>query len=107
MSGQRSSSTAQPWRRRATRADLAPLEARAAGMMAPRGYGPSGPITAPGPLALLGLWTRNKSAVWRFGLRRFGARLFLGRKIARRLGLKALDASLGLQMDEITLRYLK
>ncbi|MGV8988684.1 MAG: sulfotransferase family protein [Cypionkella sp.] len=95
------------WRRLSPRAELAQLESRAADLMIRRGYPLSGPVTQPGTLERLGLWIRNKTAIWRFGLRRFGPVLFIGRKIAHRLGVKALDHHLRQRMDAITLRHLK
>jgi hypothetical protein len=101
------SSLADQWRRVASRAELAQLEARAADLMICRGYKLSGPVIVLGAVDRLGLWVRNKIAIWRFGLRRFGPVLFIGGKITRRLGPKGIDAHFRQRMVEITMRYLK
>lgn len=100
-------SLVEQWRRLSCPNEVAELEARAGDMMLDRGYELSGPAIRIGPGALVRLWLRNKISIWRFGQRRFGAVLFIGRRITQRLGIGALDRPFRLRMDAITLRHLK
>jgi hypothetical protein len=100
-------SLVEQWRRRCAPADLALLEGRAGGLMRARGYLPSGPGRAPGPLHLARLTLRDRAAVWRFGMRRHGTVTFLGEKAARRVRLSGLHETLRRRMartDEALLK---
>lgn len=100
-------SMAEKWRRLASPVEVMQLEARAGDLMLQRGYLLSGPVIRIGRLELARLWLRNKFAIWRFGMRRFGALVFIGRKITYHLGAKGLENYFRQRMDAITLRHLK
>lgn len=95
------------WKRNASRAELAPLEAKAAALMTRRGYSLSGPIEVPGPWLRAGLALKNRIANWHFGIRRFGAGLYVGEKLTRWLGLSALHGRIRSRMKVIAIRHLK
>ena len=95
------------WRRLARRADLAPMEAKAAGLMARRGYDPSGPLAPPGALTRGRLALKNRAGIWLFGIGRFGAALYIGEKLTRWLRLSAWHRRLRDRKAAIALRHLK
>lgn len=98
---------ANQWKHRANRADLAPLEAKAALLMRNLGYALSGPLVPPSLGLKARLFVTNKTAVWRFGAKRFGMGLYWAEKLTRRLGLTALHHRIMPRMKEIQGKHLK
>jgi hypothetical protein len=98
---------ANQWRRRAHRGELAPLEAKAGALMARRGYELSGPLAPPGALARGVLRLQNRLRIWRFGIDRFGAGLYIGEKLTRFLRLSAWHRRLLQRKRAVALRNLK
>lgn len=99
---------AEQWRRRSSPREIALLESKAGELMRRRGYAPSGaPAARPGLLQRAGLALRDKAAVWRFGAGRFGAPLFFGEKIARRIGLRGPERAIQMRMQAIVQEHLK
>jgi hypothetical protein len=98
---------ANQWKRRANRADLAPLEAKAARLMRNLGYALSGPLAPPSRGQRARLFVTNKIAVWRFGAKRFGIGLYWAEKLTRRLGLSVLHRRIMSRMKEIERQHLK
>ena len=97
----------EQWRRKSTPAEIALVEGKARALMTARGYEPTGPGTTPGPLQALRLWIANKRAIWRTGIERYGAGLWLAAKVSHRLRLTRLHRRLRARIDEKALRYLK
>jgi hypothetical protein len=98
----------QQWRRKLSDDELALLEWRIGDLLAARGYAPSGVAPRPpGPGERLRLAVRNKTAVWRFLVRRYGAALVLTEKISRRLGLGPLHRRAKLALGHKVNQYLK
>ncbi|MCV2881857.1 sulfotransferase family protein [Actibacterium sp. XHP0104] len=100
-------SLVEQWRRKSTPRELALVEGRVQAMMLARGYQPTGPGAAPGVVERLALTLQNKRHVWGVGISRFGARIFLMEKLARKLGLRGLHQRLRAQMNEMSVEYLK
>jgi len=97
----------EQWRRKSTPGEIALVEGRAGALMAARGYVPTGPGVRPGALQSLRLGLANKAAIWRTGMARYGAALYLSEKLARRLGLTGLHRRLRIRTERKALRYLK
>ncbi len=94
--------------RKAPPLDVRLAEARLGGLLADRGYPPSGlPPLRPGPLARLRLRAQDRLAVGRFRLERYGPLLWSGELLARRLGLRALHEPLRRKLQEIDRKHLK
>jgi hypothetical protein len=68
---------------------VADLESRIAKMMRARGYMPSAPLRAPGPIRKATLALRHRLGMWRFGVRNYGAVPFFGVRLANRLRLRS------------------
>lgn len=99
-------SLVRQWERDCDPRQIALLEHRAGGLMAARGYDPSGPI-APGPAERAVLRLRDRAAVWRFGMRRFGAGTYVAEKATRRLGLVRQNRALRRRMDDVVSTQVK
>lgn len=95
------------WRRLSSPREIALVEGKAGALMRARGYEPSGPGLVPGPLGRLWLAGLNKAVVWRFGIRRFGAVIFLSEKLTRRLGFDAVRSRLRQRMEISARQHLK
>ncbi|MEO0702573.1 MAG: sulfotransferase [Pseudomonadota bacterium] len=96
------------WKRKQSPREVALVEARLGQMLVDYGYEPSDhppiPLTGATKLSLkLEDWVARQ----RFRINRFGLGTVLKEKIARRLGLKGLQASTQLRIDEITAQHLK
>ncbi|SIO59811.1 Sulfotransferase family protein [Rhodovulum sp. ES.010] len=99
--------TAQQWRRKARPREIGLIEARIGPMMTARGYPPEHPRPLPGPAEETLLRAQHRIARWGYNIRRFGLPLFLGRHLARRTGLGALERRLAARQDEIIIRNQK
>jgi hypothetical protein len=98
----------QQWRRTLGEDELAMLEWKLGELLTARGYAPSGVVPRPpAPHERIGLAVRNKMAVWRFAIRRYGAALVLTEKISRRLGLRSLHRRAKNEIGARTTSYLK
>lgn len=101
-------SLVKQWQRKIPAPELALLEGRLGPMLTERGYGPSGtPPRQPGALERLWLLAQNKIGVWRFGIGRYGPRLFLMEKISRWLGLAASNRRIRAELRRRSEPYLK
>ncbi|MCC1480432.1 sulfotransferase family protein [Roseibaca sp. Y0-43] len=76
------------WTHKCKPRDVADLESRIAKMMRARGYMPSAPFRAPGPIRKATLALRHRLGMWRFGVRAYGAVPFFGVRLANRLRLR-------------------
>ncbi|MEL6644717.1 MAG: sulfotransferase [Pseudomonadota bacterium] len=96
------------WKRKQTPREVALLEARLGRMLIDYGYEPSDhpPINLTAPIKI-GLKVEDWIARQRFRVGRFGLATVLKEKFARWLGLKGLQASTQLRIDEITSQHLK
>jgi Sulfotransferase family len=95
------------WKERVPRADLAPMEARAADLMVRRGYMLSGPLEPPVGLGLIRLRLVNRVRIWKFEIKRLGLGLFISEKLTRWLGLSALHRRFAQARRAVTMRHLK
>lgn len=100
-------SLVEQWRHQSSHRDIGLVEAKAKRLMRARGYVMSGPGIIPGAGEKAWLYLANKSRVWRFGVRRFGAIPFLSEKAGRWLGLTGLHRHASRRMSEIQVRHLK
>jgi len=91
----------QQWRKKADPKDMAFLESKAAEMMTKRGYAPELPSVTVGLIDRLKLAFGNKVSIWKFGLKRYGAYLFIGEKVTRVLRLKTLHKSMHQGINQI------
>ncbi|MEO1686277.1 MAG: sulfotransferase [Pseudomonadota bacterium] len=99
---------AEQWRRKSSLREIRHVEARAAPLMERLGYAlAGGPTEPPGLLERAALAVRNKTAIWRFGMDRLGARLFWAEKLARFAGLKTWHRRLQLDIQHIQMQHLK
>lgn len=99
---------AEQWRRRSSLREIRHVESRAAPLMERLGYAlAGGPPRLPGPPERAMLALRNRTAIWRFGMKRYGARLFWAEKLARVAGLRTWHTRLHLEMQRIQERHLK
>lgn len=79
------------WRRKCDPDHIALLEGKVGALMRRRGYRATGSGRRPGFAERRALWLRHKAGLWRFGIRRHGAIVFLGEKLARWGGLPKLQ----------------
>lgn len=99
---------AEQWRRKMATRDIALVEHRVGGLLAGRGYGPSGhPVTAPTAPERLRLRIANRAGVWRTRVRRFGFVDPVLYGFAKRLGLEGLRRRMQLKLDEKQRAFLK
>lgn len=95
------------WRRRAMPAQLQQVEGEIGTLMQSRGYGLTGPVRPVGRAFRLVLGLRNKLAIWRFGMRRYGTGLYWSEKVLRRIGWQQAQVGLKDRIDVITAQHLK
>lgn len=96
------------WKRKQTAREVVLLEARLGQMLIDYGYEPSDypPVKLTVPIKV-GLKVEDWIARQRFRVGRFGLGTVIREKLARWLGLKGLQASTQLRIDEITRQHLK
>lgn len=97
----------EQWRSKCSPDDIALVEGKAAALMRARGYEPTGTGRVPGALEDLKLRLETKIFRYRFNMRRYGAALFFGAKLTRRLGLRSLHEPLRQRMNAIHQAQLK
>lgn len=97
----------QQWRHKAAPKDIAILEHRAGGMMQARGYLPEMPPVELGVMERFLLALRNKSHVWAFRHRRYGATNFYCEKLTRWLRIAGLHRHFRQRMNQIDQRAVK
>lgn len=97
----------EQWRRKSTPSEIALVEGRAGELMRRRGYVPTGNGRTPALPEKLALTVRDKYAIWKLGIERFGAVNYVGEKLARWAGLKSLSAKFKAAMDHRMAAYLK
>ncbi len=95
------------WKKKADRRDIAQLESRTADLMGRRGYKPVSDAVRPTALARAYLALQNKTAIWKFGLKRFGAPIYLGEKVTRVFRMTRLNQSLRQKKQNIVKLHLK
>ncbi len=100
-------SLVEQWRHRCKPEEIELLEGKAGKLMRARGYELLGEGRVPGPFEKLRLKLGQKIFLWKFGIGRFGARLFLGEKITRWLGFSNKHSELLRQMTAVQKTYLK
>ncbi len=101
-------SLVEQWRRKQTPQAVGLVEARLGSLLQSRGYVPSGhPSIHPGPLLALRLWLKDKQAVWRLRIARYGLidPLLVG--LGKRLGLRGLSRGAQDRMNRKQVSYLK
>lgn len=98
---------AEQWRSRAGSREIDLLEGKAGTMMRARGYAPAGPGARPGLLEGRLLHLKNRTAVWRHGMRLFGPGVFLSEKVTRYLGLSGPHRYIRQRMHKQVIRQLK
>ena len=102
------SSLAEQWRHKQTPRELGLIEPLFGGLLAKRGYEPSGyPPIRPGRIDRLRLRIDHSSSVWRRRIARYGLRDPLIVAICRKLGIPGWARSAQRRMDVITKQYLK
>lgn len=95
-------SRVQPWRRtKYSERDMALVETRAGHLMQSRGYPPELPPAQFNAFSKAYLIARNKLAVWKFGINRYGFPVFFGEKITRKIGLSKARNRLKQDMNRI------
>ena len=97
----------EQWRRKASRREIALLEAKCGAMITARGYASGGTPHHPGPLERGALSLRNQAGRWRMGIRRFGLPLLVGAKLTRLLGPRRLHLHFRRHMDAKIAQTLK
>lgn len=99
---------AEQWRQQVSPRDLALVEGRLGGLLAARGYQPSGhaPVT-PGPLWRLWLGMLNRGRYWRRRISRYGLVDPLLVSLARRLGAPGLGFGAQARIDAKVKRYIR
>ncbi|WP_280952567.1 sulfotransferase family protein [Roseovarius aestuariivivens] len=84
-------SLVKQWTRNASQNEIVWIEHKAGALMRARGYETATPGTAPSLLRKVFLFLTNKLAVWKFGIRRYGASVFLLEKLTRWLRIGKLN----------------
>jgi len=97
----------EQWRRCSEPREIALMEGKADLLMQARGYALAGKQRSAGPIERLGLFLVDRARVWRFGIRRFGVKIYLSEKFSRWLGLTRFHNHVGNQIQEATTRRLK
>jgi hypothetical protein len=101
------SSLVQQWRKKADPNDIALVEYRAGALMAKRGYPVELPPVSLSTLKHAQLFLRNKTTVWRFGIKRHGWATFATEKLTRWLRLRPLHRSVRLRMNQTERKMVK
>jgi hypothetical protein len=97
----------QQWRKKANPHDMALLEHRAGRLMQARGYPPEMPPVTPSVLDQVQLYWRNKTAIWRFGVKRHGLVTYASEKLTRWLGLRPLHRRVRQRMNQTETKLVK
>lgn len=100
-------SLVEQWRRRARGKETALIEGKAGYLMRARGYSPEGSGYKPGVAEHVFLVLVDRIRVWRFGVERYGAFVYLSEKFTRWLRLVEINRRLRRQMQDIGELYLK
>ena len=96
------------WKAKTSERDVQLVEARVGGLLAARGYPPSGlpPLTI-SPALEARLRREDKSAKRRFRRNRYGLALWTADLLTRRLRLKRLHRKVRRRLDEVDRKYIK
>jgi hypothetical protein len=98
----------EQWKRKASPRELSLLEGKLGEMLAGAGYAPSATATAkPGKIEALGLLWDNKTAKWRYSVKRHGLSTILMEKLTRKSGLHGANRSYRRRINETIQRSLK
>lgn len=99
---------AEQWRRKLSPREVQLVEARVGGLLAARGYAPSGlpPVVLSAP-ARARLWLDHKLRMWRAQARVYGAGALLMERAGRRLGLPWLQRAGSRRIEAVVLSRLK
>jgi hypothetical protein len=100
-------SIAEQWRRKASRREIALIEAKCGDLIRSRGYPRGAPPHHPGRFEQAALAGHNTVGRWRASIRRFGLPLLVSAKLARWAGARRLHADLRRRMDARTAKTLK
>lgn len=100
-------SIAYKWKKKERSRDIALIEGRAADLMLDRGYELSGDPATPGAIEKIGLSIQHRLNRWRFNLRRYGLKLFVGHHLAKLFRLRGLEQRLAVEQEKIRIRNFK
>jgi hypothetical protein len=100
-------SLTEQWRQKCSPQELMDIEDRAGAMMLKRSYALAHPRTGLNPGRRIKLAVINKTRVWTFGMRRFGAGTYWAEKATRWARLRILHRPIKRRMDRITVQHLK
>ena len=99
---------AESWRRKMSASEIALAEARLGGLLAARGYPPSGVAPARvSRLRAVGLRLQDRWFRMRFRMRRYGAGLWLADLAARRLPIASWHESVQRRVNDIDAKHLR